>query len=304
MHRHRLVRVLATIGLAGAAFRPAPADAQAADTVRVEYSARRCPHCAEWNAPHAPFRIYGNTYYVGTDGLSAILITSDAGHVLIDGGVPMSAPRIIENIAALGFKVSDVKLILNSHAHYDHAGGIAALQRASGARVAASPWSAKVISRGEADDADPQYGLGLPYPAASNVRVIADGETLRVGPLALTAHFTGGHTPGGTSWSWQSCDAGRCLDLVYADSQTPVSADTFLFTRSRTYPNGPSDFEHGLSTLEHLKCDILLTPHPGVVDLFERTAAGTLVDPSACARFVAAARQDVAKRMERERTQP
>jgi metallo-beta-lactamase class B len=281
------------------------AGAQTRDTVRVEYSAARCPNCADWNGPHQPTKIFGNTFYVGMSGVSAILITSPAGHVLIDGGIPMSAPRIIDHIRALGFRIEDVKLILNSHAHHDHAGGIAALQRASGAQVAASPWSAKVIGQGESDNADPQFGLVLPYPAAKSVRVLQDGETLHVGPLAVTAHFTPGHTPGGTSWTWESCENGRCLELLYADSQTAVSADDFLFTKSRTYPNGVRDFQRGLSTLESLECDVLLTPHPGASQLFERLAArdsgkAGLEDPAQCKRFVAAARKAVDARFARE----
>ena len=106
-----------------------------------------CPACAEWNVPQRPFRLHGDTYFVGTHGLSAILITSPQGHVLIDGGLPQSAPIIRANVESLGFHMRDVKLILNSHAHYDHAGGIAELQRASGARVLASAWSAKAMSK-------------------------------------------------------------------------------------------------------------------------------------------------------------
>jgi metallo-beta-lactamase class B len=139
-----------------------------------------CPSCAEWLAPQRPFRIYGNTYFVGTHGLSAVLVTSPRGHVLIDGGLPQSAPIIRENIQALGFRLADVKLILNSHAHFDHAGGIAELQRASGATVAASAPSARVLERGASGPDDPQYGVLASYAPARNVRVIADGETVRV----------------------------------------------------------------------------------------------------------------------------
>ena len=200
------------------------------------YSAAQCADCAAWNAPHAPLRLFGDTYFVGTAGLSALLVTSPAGHVLIDAGLPESAPRIRENVRALGFRLEDVKLIVTSHAHFDHAGGVAELQRASGATVAASPWSARVMTTGAPAPEDPQYRVALRYPAVANVQVIADGDTLRVGPLALVAHFTPGHTPGGTSWTWRACEGARCLDVVYADSQTPVSADGFLFTRSAAYP--------------------------------------------------------------------
>lgn len=287
-----------------------PVHAQTRDTIRVDYPASKCRSCADWLVPHAPFRIIGDTYYVGTNALSSILITSPQGHVLIDGAIPAAAPEIAANIRALGFRVEDVKLIVNSHAHHDHAGGIAALAKLSGARVAASPWSAKVISSGDPDSQDPQFGLVLPYPAAGKVEVIADNQTLHVGPVAITAHFTPGHTPGGTSWAWDACESSTCHHVVYADSQTPVSADDFFFTRSTSYTSGAADFARGLATLDRLPCDVLLTPHPGASSLFERLAArdagnaGAFVDPGLCKRFVAGARSAVAKRMADERAKP
>jgi metallo-beta-lactamase class B len=265
------------------------------------YTREQCSNCAEWNAPRRPLRIYGNTYYVGTNGLSAILVTSRQGHVLIDGALPESAPHILANIRALGFRVQDIKLILNSHPHFDHSGGIAALQRASGAVVAASPASAPVLQRGASGPDDPQYGELLAFPAVSRVRVIADGDTVRVGPLALTAHFTPGHTPGGTSWSWRSCERGRCLEMVYADSQSPISAEGFRFTSSQTYPSALADFERGFAVLERLRCDVLLTPHPEGSRLWERIAARDLVDRDACRRYAATARERLARRVASER---
>ena len=181
-----------------------------------------CSSCAEWNTPQASFRIFGNSYYVGPRGLGSILITSDAGHVLIDGGLMESARIIAANIRTLGFLVEDIKLIINSHVHFDHAGGIAELQRLSGAAVAASPASATVLERGKVGPDDPQSGALAEIAPVGRVRRIADGETLRLGSVAVTAHFTPGHTPGGTSWSWEACEERRCLRIVYADSQTPV----------------------------------------------------------------------------------
>jgi metallo-beta-lactamase class B len=142
------------------------------------------------------------------------------------------------------------------------------------------------------------------------VRRIADGDTLRVGTQALVAHFTPGHTPGGTSWSWSSCDAGRCLNFVYADSQSPISADGFLYTKSTTYPGAIADFERGQRVLSTLPCDVLITPHPSASDLWERVAArdsfkaNALVDREACRRFADNARAQLAKRIATERGAP
>ncbi len=298
------------LSLAALVLLPMLAAAQVRDTIRVDYPPAKCPSCADWSAPHAPFRIVGNTYYVGTNGISSILITSPQGHVLIDGAVPAAAPVIAANIRALGFRVEDVKIILNSHVHYDHAGGIAALARMSGARVFASPWSARVIRTGDPDMQDPQYGVLLPYPGADSVTTLRDEQTLRVGPTAIAAHFTPGHTPGGTSWTWDVCDARGCVHLLYADSQTAISADDFFYTRSKAYATGEQDFARGLATLERLPCDVLLTPHPGVARLFERAAASAagepnaFVDPALCKTFIAGAKAGVAKRMAEERAKP
>src|SRR3954453_21037837 len=131
-----------------------------------------CPSCAEWNAPQAPFRIYGNTYYVGPHGLSSILITSEAGHVLVDGGLAESAGQIAIHIRQLGFRVEDVKLIVNSHVHFDHAGGISELQRFSGARVAASKWTAQVMTKTGVGRDDPQFGVIPPIALIKHVEVL------------------------------------------------------------------------------------------------------------------------------------
>lgn len=284
------------------ALTPAATDAQHADSLTAPYPADRCARCAGWNAPRKPFRVYGNTYFVGTEALSAVLITSAEGHVLIDGGLPNTAPLIIDNIRSLGFDVTDVKLILNSHTHYDHAGGIAALQRASGARVAASSRSADALEQGSATHDDPQHGEALPFPRVRTVERFPDGAVLTVGSLSVTAYLTAGHTPGGTSWSWESCDSGRCLRVVYADSQTPLSADGFRFSSGDAYPTATADFERGLAALENMPCDILVTPHPGASSLWKRMARGPggLIDSAACRRYAATAREQLETRLKAE----
>jgi metallo-beta-lactamase class B len=252
-------------------------------------------------------RIFGNVYYVGTAGLTSLLITSPKGHIVIDGDLPESATQILANIRALGFNPRDVKVILNSHVHFDHAGGISALQRATRAVVKVRAPSADALRQGHPGPDDPQFRSLFPFPPVSHVRIINGGDTVRVGPLALVAHATAGHTRGGTSWSWRSCDdAGRCLDFVYADSQTPVSDSVFQYSHPVSYPTAVRDFESGFATLEHLPCDVLLTPHPSASAMFERLTArdstgGRLVDPEACRRFVATARRLLAERLASER---
>jgi metallo-beta-lactamase class B len=285
------------------ALRSTAAAAQVDDPLTRPYPAEVCSSCAAWNEPREPVRIHGNTFYVGTRGLGAILIASPRGHVLIDGALPNSAPLILDNVRALGLDPRDIRLILNSHAHFDHAGGIAALQRASGARVAASVPSAPVLERGASAAGDPQHGELADFPAVPGVQRFADGDTLRVGPIAVTAHLTAGHTPGGTTWTWRSCDDAGCLDLVYADSQTPISAEGFRFSDGHAYPTALADFERGFTVLETVPCDILITPHPGASRLWERLERGRqgLIDREACRRYAATARQQLERRLETER---
>jgi metallo-beta-lactamase class B len=270
----------------------------------VVAGAQRWP--ASWTAAQRPLQIFGNVYYVGARGVSAILITSAGGHVLLDGPMQENVPMVVANIAALGFRIEDVKLILNSHAHFDHAGGIAELQRLSGATVAARAPSTQVLAQGRLGPDDPQYGVLPEMPPVASVQTIKAGETLRVGSLAVTAHATAGHTPGGTSWTWKSCDSGRCVDMVYADSLTAASGDEFLFTRSVQYPSVLRDFDESFSTIAALPCDILLTPHADVSDFWQRIArrdqgdSGALVDRTACARYVESARTALRARLDRE----
>jgi metallo-beta-lactamase class B len=282
---------------------------QAAPTLQPDAPVA-CADCQEWNAPRAPFRVFANTYYVGVAGLSAILVTSDAGHILLDGGLPQSAPLIDQNIRTLGFRIADLRLIVNSHAHFDHAGGIAALQRASGAVVAASASGAQALERGEAVADDPQYAFrkASSFPPVAAVRVVADGETLRIGPLAVQAHLTPGHTPGSTTWTWSSCEGSRCLDLVYADSLNPVSAPGFRFTGDGTHPSLVDSFRRSIATVERLPCDILLSVHPGNADLdgkLQRRGTKPAVDPfidsQACRAYAATASRRLDERVAGER---
>ena len=224
-----------------------------------------CTDCADWNGPREPYRVFGNTYYVGVKGLSAVLIASPDGLILLDGALPQSAAVIDENIRKVGFRTADIRLILNSHAHYDHAGGIAALQRASGAVVAASPSGARALEQGGPTADDPQFGLAGKFPAVAKVRVIKDGEVLRAGDLAVTAHFTPGHTPGATTWSWRSCEGSSCKDIVYADSLNAVSAPGFRFSDQK-HAGIVEDFRRSIAKVAALPCDVLLTVHPAFAE--------------------------------------
>ncbi len=252
-----------------------------------------CTYCDGWNQQQAPFRIFGNSWYVGTAGLGAILVVTDKGLILIDGALPQSAHLIVLNIRQLGFDPKNLRYLLNSHAHFDHAGGLSALQRYSGAEVFVSAAGLAALQNGNVDSADPQYGFGGEanrFPPVSHVAVIADGDSISLGGTTLTAHYTPGHTAGGTTWTWQSCEGSRCLDVVYADSLSAVSAEDFLFSDS-TRPNAVQ-IRASTELIRALPCDILFAPHPFLIKMSDKleTLAATpdaepFIEAGACVEY-------------------
>lgn len=291
------------------------ASAQAQDAPPAKYPPKTCEPCDYWNQPGEPFRIIGNTWYVGTANLSSILLHTAEGAILIDGALPQSAPLIAANIRKLGFRIEDVRILVNSHAHYDHAGGLAELQQLSGAQVYASPPSKQAFERGLPMPDDPQILFGdahNSFPALRNVRTVKDGETLKVGSLAITAHFTPGHTPGGTTWSWKDCEgegaAQRCANIVYADSLNSVSAPGFKFSGDASHPSRVKSFQKSIDKVAGLPCDLLLAPHPEFIDIKDKLArreaqpaVNPFIDPTACRRYADGARQRLEKRVLDER---
>lgn len=261
--------------------------------------AKACGDSTDWDKPAPPVRVHGNTYYVGTCGISAILITGNAGHILIDGGTEAGADLIAANIRALGFRPEDIRLILHSHEHLDHVGGIAKLQRISGAMLIASAPAAKVFATGAAGAGDPQAGMHPPFPAANVGRIVADGEQVRLGDLMVQAITTPGHTPGALSWRWVSCDGGVCRTIVYADSLSPISRDNYRFS---DHPDYLAAFRASIAKIATGECEILLTPHPQASGLKVRFAAGkTLLDPGGCKAYAARLTTALDERLAKER---
>ncbi|MET0280877.1 MAG: subclass B3 metallo-beta-lactamase [Steroidobacteraceae bacterium] len=255
---------------------------------------------AEWNQAEKPFRIYGNTYYVGTAGISAVLITSEYGHVLVDVGTADAAQQVAANIKALGFELSEVKGIVISHAHYDHVGGVAELQRLTGAPVYALRDAVDVLRTGKVAKADPQAAGKMPAIAkVEKAWVVVDDQLLGIGSLRLRVLATPAHAPGGSSWTWDACEGNRCLAVVYADSLSAVGAGKYRF---KDHPEVVKGFEDSFTRLENAKCELLLTPHPeasgGLARLAQAGAdADKLKDDSACKKYVQQARENLQKRL-------
>lgn len=254
--------------------------------------AARCKDWDDWDKPAPPVRIHGNTYLVGTCGIASILVTGTEGHILIDGGTGAGADAIARNIERLGFRLADVKILLHSHEHFDHVGGIARLQQLTGAQLFASPAAARVLETGTDGAGDPQAGMHKPFAPARVDRTVQDGEMVRLGNLGLVAIATPGHTPGALSWHWGSCDGGICRRIVYADSLSPISRDDYRFS---DHPEYVAAFRAGLSKLAAVECDILLTPHPSASRMIDRMAGKAPLENSNYCRMYA---ENVGKRLD------
>jgi metallo-beta-lactamase class B len=257
-----------------------------------------CTSCEAWNEVLEPFRIHGNTWYVGTARLSVILIDTGAGLVLVDAALPQSARQVAANIRELGFDPLDIRYLAVSHEHFDHAGGLAALQRLTGAPVLAGREAVEPLTSGRSSRDDPQHGPDLPpFPAVKDVRVAGTGEPLELGDVSLRAIPTPGHTPGGTSWTWQSCEAGQCLDVVYADSLSPVSAPGYRFVDGL----GESLRASALKVAA-LDCDIFLSTHDFSFRLHDKLALGrdAFEDPDGCADYAGKALERLESRLQSE----
>lgn len=228
-----------------------------------------CEDWDDWEKPAPPFRIYGNTYYVGTCGVSAILVTGDDGHILIDGGSRGGGPLVEASITQLGFRIEDVKILLHSHEHYDHVGGLAYLQRQSGARMIASHGAAAAMASGQVQPNDPQADFDESFEPVKVSGTVGSFDFVSLGTLSLIPLETFGHTPGSLSWSWWSCEKTDCRLIVYMDSLSAVSSDNYRFSEHSEYVTA---FEKSLSALTKAPCDMLLTPHPSASKMLERMA--------------------------------
>lgn len=274
------------LGACGAAT-ATPAKVPPAEDARFSEDIARfgkvCENFDDWDKPTPPFHIHGDTWYVGTCGITALLIRGEDGAVLIDTGTAKGSEAIAANIASLGVKLSEVKAILGSHEHFDHVGGLARLQGLTGAPVLVGVGAVDVIRTGKVDPRDPQLGqLEEMAPVNGTVRAIADGEVVRVPGLEITAIATHGHTIGAMSWQWESCDTNGCFTIVYADSLSPISADAYRFT---DHPKYVAMFRKGIARLRALDCVFLLTPHPSASDMIVRARTGALEGGMTCAQY-------------------
>ena len=246
------------------------------------------PVARSWNQPVEPFRIIRNIYYVGASDITAYLIATPKGHILIDGGFVETAPMILRNVEKLGFHPADIRILLNSHAHYDHAGGLAAIKAATGATFIASEGDAPLLARGGKDD--PQFGDAFPFPRITPDKLARDGDRVALGGVILTAHITPGHTRGCTTWTTIVRESGRNYDVVFVGSPT-VPAEYKLVGNPR-YPDAVDDYRRTFATLKSLRCDVFLGSHGNFFNLAEKMKhlgekPNPFIDPGGYKKFVA-----------------
>ena len=287
--------LLASIALAGCAPQtPVTKTVKSFPTIKAA-----CGERDGWSDPAPPAHVFGNVYMVGTCGITALLITTPKGHFLIDGATDEAAEGIAANIRKLGFDPKDVRYILGTHEHLDHAGGLAKLKQITGAKFAVREAARLGMETGLPLADDPQHGIHPAFPSIKADLILNDGETLRVGKQTISVIATPGHTPGGTSYTWKSCDGKVCRQIVYADSLNAVSADAYRF---RDHPDYVATLRSSMARIEAIKdCDIMISPHPFQSEFFERLAGEKpLVDVDRCKQYVAAARKRLDDRLAKE----
>ena len=293
MQKHRLANVIVLLILAVNSF--AQANPKAA--------AQLFPK--EWSEPFPPHRMIGNVYYVGSRGLAAYLITTPAGHILINSNLATSVPMIRESIEKLGFRFGDVKILLISHAHYDHDAGSAEILKLTGAKYMVMAGDVDVVESG--GKADFQYGEDPTdlYPAAKVDRVLHDGDEVKLGDTVLTAHLTAGHTKGCTTWTMKVRDGGKTYDVVIVGS--PNVNPGYKLVNNARYPQIAADYAHEFEVLKALPCDVFLGAHGAYFDMdakFARLKSGganPYIDPAGYKAYVADRERAFRKELEKQK---
>ena len=254
--------------------------------------------------PFPPYRIIGNIYYVGTTDITSYLIATPAGHILVNSGYE-DTPRIIaDSIAKLGFKLKDVKILLNSQAHFDHVAGQAEMQRLTGAKIYSSGREVAVLESG--GKADTRFGREVTYPPVKVDHVVQDLEKITLGGATLVAHMTPGHSIGCTTWTMRVTEGGKIYDVVIVGGTTINPGVEFL--KHPTYPGIADDYARTFRILHGLKCDIFLGAHGGYYGMREKydrmqkgTGANPFIDPDGYRAFIDKSEKNFQKKLAEEK---
>ncbi|AWH33342.1 MULTISPECIES: subclass B3 metallo-beta-lactamase [Stenotrophomonas] len=272
--------LLSTLPFAATSAEPAPLPQLKAYTVD-----------SAWLQPIAPLQIADHTWQIGTAELTALLVQTPEGAVLLDGGMPQMADHLLANMKLRGVAPHDLRLILLSHAHADHAGPVAELKRRTGAQVLANAETAVLLARGGSNDL--HFGDAITFPPVQADRIVMDGEVVEFGGIRFTAHFVPGHTPGSTAWTWTDTRDGAPLRIAYVDS---LSAPGYTVKDNPRYPHLPQDFQRSFATVRSLPCDLLLTPHPGASNWNYRAGSDAAAKALTCSAYADAAERNLRQR--------
>ena len=256
-----------------------------------------------WNQPFKPFRIIGNIHYVGTNNLACYLITTPAGHILLDTAMQESGPIIRENIAALGYKLKYIRIILSSHAHFDHVAGHADMKAATGAQVYAMGADAATLESGGTKGFHPL----TPYKPVKVDRVLKDGEIVRLGNVALTAHLTPGHTEGNTTWTTTVEEDGKKYEVVFVGSMS-INPGVHLVNYS-AWPNIAEAYAKSFQILKSLRCDVFLGPHApffnmeAKVGMLANAKSNPFIDPDGYRNYITSFEKLYNEQLQKERAE-
>ncbi len=295
-----LMTLLASIATQIALGDPSLAEKNAAENAAIK------KEWESWNAPFQPFRLIGNIHYVGASGISSFLITTPEGHILMDTGFEATVPRIRDSVTKLGFKLTDIKIILNSHAHTDHAGGHALMQELTGARILMSEADAALLASGGTNDFTPYSKEMMGYRPAKADRILRDGDKVTLGGTTLTCHLTPGHTKGCTTWTMDVTEDGKVQHVVFFGSTSILQGVPLV--NNAQYPGIADDLTASYRKLKSLPCDVFLAPHTGFFDLeakAQQLARGAkpnpFIDAPGFKKFLEQAEQKFLKQLELER---
>lgn len=254
-----------------------------------------------WNEPVQPFRIVGNVYYIGASDVTSYLIVTSAGLIVIDGGFVETAPQILTNIRTLGFDPKRIRLLLNSHAHYDHAGGLARLKEVTGAHLVAGLGDSALLAAGGRGDF--AFGDRFLFPPVTVDRTVTSGDTVRLGDTYLVAVATPGHTKGCTTWVMPVNEDGHWLQAVFICSLT---VGDYTLRGNPAYPRIADDFRSSIARLRMLRCDVFLAPHGSIFDLNGKMArrsdaeTSPFIDPNGCRQYLDDAARNLEQRLKSE----
>jgi len=261
----------------------------------------------DWLEPFPPFRIAGNLYYIGSRGLASYLVTTPEGHILINSNLEKSVPMVRASIEKLGFKYSDVKILLISHAHWDHNAGSALIKKETGAKYMVMAEDVSAVESGGKTDFNYGSDKGTYYPATKVDRTLRDKEEVKLGGTVLVAHLTAGHTKGCTTWTMKVGDGAKALDAVIVCS--PNVNPGYKLVNNTAYPGIADDYVRMFKTLASLPCDLFLGAHGSYYGLeakygrMQKGDASTFVDPAGYKTFIAAKTAEFQAELKKQRGQ-